>query len=253
MLKAERWDLIEKCIEEKGYASSTDLVEITQTSKATIRRDLMSMADAGLVSLTHGGAVSAMHRLSPEDSYEAKNIANADEKTRIAELTASLIEPGSKIIIDSGTTTLKIVPYLRKIPNLTVITNDVNIACCLYNSSNIEVVMIGGSVRPGYCTVIGSHAEHQIENLNADLCIIGADAINPDGIFIANINEVGVKAKIVKASNRAIVVADHSKIGVKSFANVCKLKNIDTIVTGREAESLPCVKNIASKCKLSFA
>ena len=253
MLKAERWDLIEKCIEEKGYASSADLIERTATSKATIRRDLISMAEAGLISLTHGGAISTMHKLSPEDSYEDKNITNSEEKNRIAELTASLIEPGSKIIIDSGTTTLKLVPYLRKIPNLTVITNDVNIACCLYNSSNIEVVMIGGSVRPGYCTVIGSYAEHQIENLSADLCIIGADSINDKGIFIANINEVGVKEKIVKASNSAIVVADHGKLGRKNFAKVCTLNDIDTIVTGKEAEKLSCSKNIESKCSLLFA
>ena len=253
MLKAERWDIIQKCIEEKGYASSTDLVEITNTSKATIRRDLISMSDAGLISLTHGGAISTMHKLPLEESYEAKNISNADEKNRIAELTAGLIEPGSRIIIDSGTTTLKIIPYLRKIPNLTVITNDVNIACCLYNSSNIEVVMIGGSIRPGYCTVIGTYAERQVEGLNADLCIIGADAINEKGIYIANINEVGIKSSIIKASNSAIVVADHSKLGRKSLASICNLSSIDTIVTGKEAEKLPAVKSLSSKCNLLFA
>lgn len=253
MLRAERWSIIENCIKEKGFASSAELIEITDTSKATIRRDLISMADEGLISLTHGGAISAMHKISSEDSYEAKNISNSDEKNRIAEMTASLIEPGSKIIIDSGTTTLKLVPYLRKIENLTVITNDVNIACCLYNSSNIEVVMIGGSVRPGYCTVIGSYAEKQIEGINADLCIIGADAINDKGIFIANINEVGVKEKIVKASNSAIVVADHGKFGRKSFVSVCGLNSIDTVVTGKEAEKMPCTKDIASRCEVLFA
>lgn len=253
MLKAERWDIIQKCIEEKGYASSTDLVEVTNTSKATIRRDLISMSEAGLVSLTHGGAISTMHKLPLEESYEAKNVSNADEKNRIAELTAGLIEPGSRIIIDSGTTTLKIIPYLRKIPNLTVITNDVNIACCLYNSSNIEVVMIGGSIRPGYCTVIGTYAERQVEGLNADLCIIGADAINEKGIYIANINEVGIKSSIIKASNSAIVVADHSKLGRKSLASICNLSSIDTIVTGKEAEKLPAVKSLSSKCNLLFA
>ena len=253
MLKAERWNIIQKCIEEKGYASSTDLVAVTNTSKATIRRDLISMSEAGLVSLTHGGAISTMHKLPLEESYEAKNVSNADEKNRIAELTAGLIEPGSRIIIDSGTTTLKIIPFLRKIPNLTVITNDVNIACCLYNSSNIEVVMIGGSIRPGYCTVIGTYAERQVEGLNADLCIIGADAINEKGIYIANINEVGIKSGIIKASNSAIVVADHSKIGRKSLASICNLSSIDTIVTGKEAEKLPAVKSISSKCNLLFA
>lgn len=253
MLKAERWSIIQKCIEEKGYASSTDLVEVTNTSKATIRRDLISMSEAGIVSLTHGGAISTMHKLPLEESYEAKNVSNADEKNRIAELTAGLIEPGSRIIIDSGTTTLKIIPFLRKIPNLTVITNDVNIACCLYNSSNIEVVMIGGSIRPGYCTVIGTYAERQVEGLNADLCIIGADAINEKGIYIANINEVGIKSGIIKASNSAIVVADHSKIGRKSLASICNLSSIDTIVTGKEAEKLPAVKSISSKCNLLFA
>lgn len=253
MLKAERINIIEKHLNETGYASSVELQELTSASKATVRRDLISMAKAGKISLTHGGAVSMLRNLSAEESYQKKTTSNADEKNRIAEFAAGLINPGSKVIIDSGTTTLMLVQYIRKIPDLTVITNDVNIAYRLYDSSNTKIILIGGSIRPGYYTAIGSTAENQVKSLTADLCIIGTDSISEKGISIANINERGIKTSIVESANQVVVLADHSKFGKNSFANVCPLDDIDIVVTGRESEKASSVKKIASVCNVFFA
>ncbi len=253
MLKAERINIIEKHLNETGYASSVELQELTSASKATVRRDLISMANAGKVSLTHGGAVSMLRNISAEESYQEKTTSNADEKSRIAELAAGLIKPGSKVIIDSGTTTLMLVQYIRKIADLTVITNDVNIAYRLYDAPSTEIILIGGSIRPGYYTAIGSTAENQVRSLTADLCIIGTDSISDRGISIANINERGIKASIVESSTQVVVLADHSKFGKNSFANVCPLDDIDMVVTGREGEKKAAVKMIASKCNVLYA
>ena len=252
MSKADRWKTIEKYLAEVGYASSADLMEITSSSKATVRRDLLALEESGRISVTHGGAVSLYHKLPPEGSYKEKNTSNSKEKGNIARATAALIPEGSKVIIDSGTTTLKLVPYLREIKNLTVLTNDVNIASSLYDCSNIELIMLGGAVRPGYCSVIGSYAEAQVGVFSADICIIGTDAVNENGISIANLDEVGIKKSIIKASKKTIIVADHTKIGHESFAKVCSLGNIDTIVTGRESESLPFTKLLSTKCNIIF-
>jgi len=252
MSKAERWKTIEKYLTEVGYASSADLMELTSSSKATVRRDLLALEEAGRVAVTHGGAVSRFHKLPPEGSYEEKNTSNSVEKDNIAKATAALIPEGSRVIIDSGTTTLKLVPYLRKISGIVVLTNDVNIASRLYDCSNLDLIMLGGVVRPGYCSVIGSYAESQVGNISADICIIGTDAVNENGISIANLDEVGIKRSIINASKKTIIVADHTKIGRESFAKVCGFGNIDTIVTGRESETLPFAKLLATKCNLIF-
>ena len=252
MSKSERWKTIEKYLAEVGYASSSDLMALTSSSKATVRRDLLALEEAGRVSITHGGAVSMYHQLPPEGSYKEKNTSHSAEKDRIAKAAAALIQEGSKIIIDSGTTTLKLVPYLREIKNLVVLTNDVTIAGGLYDCENLELIMLGGSVRPGYCSVIGSFAENQVENFNADICIIGTDAVNEAGISIANLDEVGIKRSIIRSSKKTVILADHSKIGHESFAKVCGMDSIDVIVTGKESEELPFTVLLAAKCDLIF-
>jgi len=253
MIKAERWESIEKHLETVGYASVSELVDLTSSSRATVRRDLDSLADAGRLSLTHGGAVSKFQRAPLEGSYDEKTVRNAEEKDRIAKHATSMIMPGYRVFVDSGTTTFKLVPYLSKIDNLTVITNDVNIAARLYNISNINLVIIGGTVRPGYCSIIGYSAEQQAKEMNADICLVGTDYLNEKGIFITNLDEVGIKNSIMENSSKIIVLCDHSKIGLDGFAKINSLENIDTVITGKEALSNPVIAKLEKKCRFEFA
>jgi len=253
MIKAERWETIEKFIKANGYASVNELISLTQSSRATVRRDLDSLAEAGRIELTHGGAVSILQTLPPEGSYDEKFTSNALEKERIASAVSKFIVPGSKIIVDSGTTTLRLVPYLRKINNLTIMSNDVSIMDRLLDCENIDLIMIGGFIRHGYCSAIGYYAEHQVENLSADICIIGADAIDEQGISISNIDEVGIKNKIIESSKKTYVIADHSKFDRTAVARVCSLKDIDAIITGAETKDILISKDISTKCRMIYA
>ncbi len=253
MIKAERWETIEKHLETAGYASVSELMSLTDSSRATTRRDLDSLAEAGRLSLTHGGAVSIFQKAPIEGSYEEKIVSNADEKDRIARLAASMIKPGDKVFVDSGTTTFKIVPYLSKIENLTVITNDVNIASRLYNMSNISMVILGGVVRPGYCSIIGYSAEMQAKEMNADICFVGTDYINEKGIYISNLDEVGIKTSIMSNSSKIVVLCDHSKMGLEGFARINTLENLDMVITGKESLKNPKTAKMETKCKFMFA
>lgn len=253
MIKAERWEKIEHYLETSAYASIADIMDLTSSSRATVRRDLDALAEAGRLSLAHGGAVSIFQRAPLEGSYEEKSVNYAEEKDRIAKLASSLIRPGDRVFIDAGTTTFKLIPYLSKIENLTIITNDVNIASRLYNFSNISLVILGGSVRPGYTSIIGCSAELQAQEMNADICIVGTDALSESGASITNLDEVGIKRSIINNSKKVVVLADYSKIGIDSFARVCPLEKISVVVTNKEAQKKVSMTKMETKCKFLFA
>ena len=160
-----------------------------------------------------------------------------EEKGRIAKEACRFITPGSTVLIDSGTTTLSMVPYLKEIPDLNLVTNDVCMAAELSNVSSSHVTVLGGSLRHGYYSVIGYYAENMVSGMRVDMCIIGIDAVSlRNGLIISNLNEVGLKRSLIEASNKVIVVCDHTKFTTESFVSVCGLDKVDVFITGDEID-----------------
>ncbi len=122
MLKIERLERIEQYVEKNKYATVKELTEILNTSSATIRRDIETLAGQKRILVTHGGVAANDRKVSAEAPYLEKSQNNAEEKMRIAREASRFITPGSTVLIDSGTTTLNMVPYLRDIPDLNLVT-----------------------------------------------------------------------------------------------------------------------------------
>lgn len=239
MLKDERLARIEAYINQKKFAGIRELSEYLSISGATIRRDLEALAEQKKVSITRGGAVAIDREeyIFIEDPYAEKTKSNQEEKIRIAREAAKLIAPGSTVIIDSGTTTFQITPFLRDIPDLKLVTNDVRIAAALSGCTNVNVTVLGGYLRPGYYSLLGLYAEAAVSDMHVDVCIIGIDAVSlSGGLMISNLEEVSLKRSIIAAANKVVVVCDHTKFKKKAFLSVCGLDKVDLFVTGEEAD-----------------
>ena len=90
-------------LQRNGSVVITDLAERIQVSSMTIRRDLNAMAEDGMVTLEHGGAVLNNGSLF-ECSISFKSEINAAEKKRIAAKCMEYINEGDSIFLDTGTT-----------------------------------------------------------------------------------------------------------------------------------------------------
>ncbi|TMD03750.1 MAG: DeoR/GlpR transcriptional regulator, partial [Chloroflexi bacterium] len=123
-----------------------DMADLLGTSEITVRRDLTALAGEGLVQRTHGGAVLP-HGLAHEPTYREKATQAAAEKAAIARLAVELVQPGDSIVLGAGTTTLALARELRAIPELTVVTNSLLVAEALMDSSGIELLLTGGTLR----------------------------------------------------------------------------------------------------------
>lgn len=235
MLPAERRQVIVDIINEHGSASVDQLIQATGASHCTIRRDLDKLAVEGLVSRTHGGAVLPQHSTSYERLYAEKRTLNLAEKRRIGELAAELVADGESLILDSGSTTLEVARNLSSKKNLTIITNDLAIASEIQYDPTTEVMLTGGSLRPGFHLLHGTVAENFLRSINVNKAFISGDAVEPtEGLTNATFSEAAIKKLMIAAGREVYLVIDHSKFGKTNLAKVEDLNVFTSIITDSE-------------------
>ena len=116
-------------------------------STVTIRGDLRALAQAGLVQRQHGGAITT-RRAPPELPLEEKRGQHRERKHSIAACAMKLVQPGDKLILDAGSTTLQLAHRLARSDfPLSVFTNSLPIANELGSVQGIDLLLSGGTLR----------------------------------------------------------------------------------------------------------
>ena len=239
MLKSKRKQLILEKVMKDKFVSLEYLVKALDTSESTVRRDLDELESERKLRRVHGGAES-LHFLQEEESNQEKSIKNIQEKTRIAQKAASLIQEYDVIFIDAGTTNELLVNELHD-PSVTVVTNSIHHATKLVER-NIPTVIIGGVVKRSTDASIGGVALNQIGQLNFDKAFIGMNG-SDDGFFTTpDMEEGAVKRAILENAKRTYVLADASKLGQTSFAKVAPVSRARLITNQTESEMIQKIK-----------
>lgn len=239
MLKSKRKQLILEKVTKDKFVSLEYLVQALNTSESTVRRDLDELESERKLRRVHGGAES-LHFLQEEESNQEKSIKNIQEKTKIAQKAASLIQEYDVIFIDAGTTNELLVNELHD-PSVTVVTNSIHHATKLVER-NIPTVIIGGVVKRSTDASIGGVALNQIGQLNFDKAFIGMNGID-DGFFTTpDMEEGAVKRAILENAKRTYVLADASKLGNTSFAKVAPVSRARLITNQTESEVIQKIK-----------
>jgi len=233
MKKTKRHEEMLAAITEKGSISVSSLVLKMPTSEATIRRDLSELEKQNRIIRTHGNisiSESISGRLHP--SFIEKLNVKSSEKNSVAANAASLINPGDTIFISSGSTTHKLISHIRDIPNLTVITNALNIANSLLNIPYLECILIGGMLRKDEMSLIGYIAEKLVKELRADKIFISTEGINFEkGLTNSYLPETLTDQAILKMSPKIIMMADHDKFQNIKTSCWAPVSIINTLIT----------------------
>ncbi|CAN5482700.1 DeoR/GlpR family DNA-binding transcription regulator [soil metagenome] len=233
-------------VEERGFAKVGELSRHFGISEVTVRADLDALAGLGAVQRVHGGAVSgaATTGRSPglESPFEQSMLAASVEKARIGRTAAALVQSHQAIVLDVGTTTSAIAAALLErddLQGVVVITNALNIALLLEPViPRFTVVVTGGTVRPLQHSLVDPLAGVVFDRIRADLAFIGCSGVDAvSGITNVNLPEADLKRRMLEASARCIVVADSSKLGVTQQSRVAPIGEIETLVTGAEADA----------------
>lgn len=212
------------------------LAEMFGVSHITIRRDLLDLEHRGLLRRTHGGAVPIQPLLYEpfrhDSSFQEQDERHADEKSRIALAAAELVRDGEMIAFTAGTTTTRVTRSLYRRRNLTVVTNTVNVAMELSQRTDVTVIVIGGFLRGGWFSLVGSFAAQAMNQVFVDKVFLGVNGIDARrGLTAHHPEEAAINRVMVQQAREKIVVADHSKLGVVVASLICPTSAVDVLIT----------------------
>ena len=236
--EARREQLL-RAITEQGFVRVTDAATELGVSGVTVRSDLAALEAAGAIIRVHGGAMPRVHGAS-ESSFESSLEQESAAKRAIGRRAAGLVNSGQSILLDVGTTALAVAHALvdrRDLEELTVVTNGLTIALALEAAMpRFTVVVTGGTLRPLQHSLVNPFASTLLDSLHLDLAFIGCNGVDPErGVTNVNLPEAEVKRQMVTAADRAIVVADASKLGRTRLGRIGPLDDFDTLVTAKDA------------------
>lgn len=174
MYAPERQQVILDTARADGRVEVVALAERFGVTPETIRRDLSALERRGHLRRVHGGALP-MDVLEPEPTVDIRRVRFSDEKLRIAERAAQEIRHGATVLLDSGTTTAALAGMLPADAELTVITNSVSTAAVLQDRSDLDLLLLGGRVRPRTGAAVGAWLEHSLADVCVDVAFLVAN------------------------------------------------------------------------------
>jgi DeoR/GlpR family transcriptional regulator of sugar metabolism len=222
-----------------------DLARQTGVSSSTLRRELRPLVIDSLVTVSVG-KVSLSKPTNEERPFALRALLNSEEKVRIGQAALELVKNGDTIFIAGGTTSLELARLLPGQRRVTVITNALRVVDLLVDQPGIDLVTLGGAVRPGEQTLHGHLTDWGVSQFRADKLFYGIEAISlQHGLTHSQIVEVSTDRALASAATQTIILADHSKFGKVAPALVMPLEQVHVIVTGRDlpTEILEALRN----------
>jgi DeoR family transcriptional regulator of aga operon len=227
-------------IAERGFVRVTDAALEFAVSEVTLRGDLAALETDGAIVRVHGGAMprSTVGEHSFESSVERQSAA----KLAIGRAAAALVSSGQSVLLDVGSTALAVARALvarTDLVDLHVITNGLTIALALEAAMpRFEVVVTGGTLRALQHSLVNPFAGLLLESLRTDIAFIGCTGVHAaHGATNVNLPEAEVKRAMVAASDRAVLIADESKLGVAGLGRIAPLSAFERLVTAGESEA----------------
>ena len=240
VLLDERKNFILYELDNYEKVSVTQLAKKFGVTTETIRRDLDALEAEYKLKRIHGGAIKVSFDRQEPSHIQKRNVYR-EEKQRIGQKAASLINDNEIITIDAGTTTCEILYYIKEKRNLTILLNTVaglNIMIDFKNKGIFDgkIIFLGGEINSNQLSCVGPISENLLKNFYVDKAFIGVGGVSlQNGLTGYDVNEANLSKKIMESSKEVIIVADHSKIGVRNFYKISDIEDVNVIVSDAQA------------------
>ncbi|MCU0515026.1 MAG: DeoR/GlpR family DNA-binding transcription regulator [Anaerolineae bacterium] len=235
----ERRRTILEQLGRRGRVSVRDLSDLLRVSTVTIRQDLRALEDASLLERTHGGAVLPLPPAgSPERSFDVRLREHQAVKDGLARAAAGRVESGMSIAMDASTTVFAMLPYLKKLDRLLIITNSLMLAQHCLDSPQMEVYLPGGRLRRDSISLVGKPEE--LPDINLNLGFFGAHGIAPEaGITESSQEEVTMKQAMMRHCLQTYLLVDERKWGKVAPYTLGGAQAVSVILTPGTAPAAP--------------
>lgn len=234
MLTAERKALVLELLARDGRVVARDLAERLDVSDDTVRRDLRELAAEGRLIRVHGGAMP----VSPAtQDFTARRSVATESRRVVAAAAAALIEPGSTVFVDGGTTSLALCAQLPLTARATVITHAPTVAVALNDHPGVEVLLIGGRMYPHSVVTVGAVALEQLAGMRADLFFMGVSGIDAEaGLTTGDAEEAAMKRAFLQRAADTYALASTEKLGTTARFRVAGLADVTAAIHDGDAD-----------------
>ncbi|MDK2799260.1 MAG: hypothetical protein PWP27_2376 [Clostridiales bacterium] len=230
MLAVNRQEKILELLNEKNFVKVSALSKMFGVSEETIRRDMEKLESQGFLRRIHGGATLASSEIDDVPPIALRKEINMAGKKRIAKEAVKYIKAGDSMILDSGSTTLMLAQILPDI-DISVITNDINIAYELSHKEKINLILTGGTQRKGSYSLVGPETERFYEAYNVQKLFLSTSGIHLEqGLSVSNTIEAHIKKKIISCAQEVICLADITKFNKTALVTFAPLDCVHKVI-----------------------
>ena len=228
MIKSQRLNLIKDYVFQHESVSLEELVQHFDVSMNTIRRDVKDLVDSGVFRKVYGG-VSVNH--STLVVFDERKDRNLTKKQEIGHLAAQHVQDGDVIFIDSGTTTIEMLPFLTD-KQITIVTNHFDFIHQAKPYPGLSIFSTGGMFERKTNSFVGFQSIELLQKYNINKAFIASTGISlTNGVTNSSPLETDIKSTVVQKSSRVFLLIDDSKFDRYALTTYCSLSDIDVLVT----------------------
>lgn len=232
-MKRDRIEEIAEILDKRGKMTLEQLEEVfPNVSQMTLRRDLFQLEEDGRIIRVRGGAMSVkeVQKVSGE-AYVKKTTINTDAKLVIAQKAATLIDEGSSIFLDGGTTAMYLSKEMQDV-NCNVFTNGIAVAMELAQKKNVNITIVGGQLMKDNLSTSSPVATEYFALTNFEIAIVSATAFTPEqGFSCSNQIEADLLKQVFKKAKHVYMMLDSSKIGKINPYTFAHMEDINVLIT----------------------
>jgi DeoR family transcriptional regulator, fructose operon transcriptional repressor len=233
MYAEERQQAMAELVARRGRVSVNELAREFTVTTETVRRDLSLLESRHLLRRVHGGALPVDSFTVLEQLLSDRDASNTDLKRRIAAAGAELLPPAAvTVVVDAGSTTVRLAEALPRDRQLTIFTHSVPVAGRLADLPQVDLHLLPGRVRRNTQAAVGVETVQALGRIRADLAFVGTNGITlGHGLSTPDQTEAATKTAIVACAQRVIVLSDSTKIGQERTIRFAEISDVDVLVT----------------------
>ena len=229
ILKEERYQEILSILEKDGFASVEYLSGKLFVSAPTIRRDLSSMQELGLISRNHGGA-SILNSGFEWSPFPVRSVTNSEIKRKLCEKAAEYLRDNITVFIDESTTTQHLVECISSFSNIRIVTNSIAVVN-LALKYKITVFCLGGELAADTLSFVGRSAQDMLSHFSMDMMFFSSSGVNDRGMIVDySIRSNAVRRIALEYSDKTFFLCDSSKFGKSDTFNLMPVSSADFII-----------------------
>ncbi len=224
-----------------GLANVEELSTTLGVTSSTIRRDLAVLTAQGKLARTYGGAMALVPH--PEASLRQRSGQAFEAKRAIGRWAAAQVRPGETVLLDAGSTTGAMANALASARDIVVATVGLNALDELADAAGVEVLSLGGRLRPLSQGFVGPLTEASLERMTFDRAFMGTDGVTADGgICEADLTQTRQKELMMRRAEHVYVLAHAAKLGQRPFHAWAVMPDRWTLVTDDSADRVEVAK-----------